>query len=308
MSKSTISSQNNPYQRLIIVLTVGAIIFGCGTIILLVYAMRPEIATLLALTTPTPAMPCGKPVLTIGSTPYEIESHSTGTGSSLNIPEDTPAIAYHVQSTEAGDVFVLSPTRENLISTAAAQAGDPIDITWADCAHESYTSNGVQQMDTGLTDLLDDQVPGITVFVQMDESQTLLIHGDLIAAFEFKETPGQSQETGNQEESQQAEGQQAEIQFAYTSVSEDGETLFMSTSILNSSGDVIVLQEGDFSLTTEDNQTLSPLNIEPVPPIEIQPGQEAGIHLSFPNPEGETAVLHIQSLSENVDLTANQED
>lgn len=295
MSKSTISSQNNPYQRLIIVLTIGVLIFGCGTLVLLGYAMRPEIATLLAITTPTPAMPCGKPVLTIGSTPYQIEILSAETDGSYNIPEEIPGIVYHLESSEAGDIYALSPTRENLISAAASQAGDPIDITWADCAHESYTSNGVQQLETGLTELLNDGSSGITIFVQMDESQALLIQGELIASF-GGERDGESQGTGDQ----------AKIQYVYTSVSEDGETLFMSTSVLNSSGDVMVLQEGDFSLTTADNQTLSPLNTEPVPPIEIEPGAETGIHVSFPNPVGDTAVLNIQSLKADVELGSDE--
>jgi hypothetical protein len=210
---------------------------------------------------------------------------------------DTPGIAYRVESAEAGSIYVLSPTRDNLIAAAAAQAGDPIDITWADCAHESYTSNGVQQENVALQELPGEQDSGITIVVQMEESQVLLIRGDLIASF------------GNEAQEQSVEnGGEAEIQYVYTSVSEDGETLFMVTSILNAGGDIIVLQEGDFSLTTMDNETLNPLNIEPAPPVEIRPGEEAGIHVSFPNPDGDTAVFNVQSLKENVDLTLEEDD
>lgn len=301
MRKSNISRRNHPYRGLIILTAIGVLLFGCLTLALMAYALRPEINELLALTTPTSAAtsapPCLEPVLVLGSTNYRIEPLLFEEGGPVQVPAGTPGIVYRFESSESGDVYALSPTRENLAAATAVRPGDPIDIVWADCGHENYISNSVQQVDRDISDLLGEHYPGITVFVPAEEgSQALLIRGDLRSASPGSGAPG----------SGIAGGARAAFQYVYTSISEDGETLFISTSILNTGGDVLVLQEGDFSLTTAANENLAPLNIEPVPPIEVQPGAEMGIHVSFPNPEGDTAVLNVQSLKASVEPGAGE--
>ena len=56
----------------------------------------------------------------------------------------------------------------------------------------------------------------------------------------------------------------------------------------------------ELSLTAEGQAPLSPLNVEPALPQEIQPGASLPLAVTFANPGGHTAVLRVLDIT--VDL------
>src|SRR5688500_15935116 len=57
---------------------------------------------------------------------------------SLNVPPDTPGIAYWLRGTQGNLAFVLSPTTENLAVVSTIDLGSHATATWPNCTFTNY--------------------------------------------------------------------------------------------------------------------------------------------------------------------------
>ncbi len=239
---------------------------------------------------PTPTFPCGEPTLTLGATQFQIKTIARAADGSVNVPADTPDMAYWVEGTNANYVFALSAAPGTLALESSLQAGDKADILWGDCSTEEYVVKTVEGGQSDASMLFDQSIGGVTAFVQSGPATVrLVIRGGRPEA-QAVDTPSPTD----------ANAIQAEISFGDTTTSADGQTVNLSISIKNTGPTVISLTAADLSLTVEGTEPLAPVSVEPALPREIQPGGSETFSITFPKPAANTAVFKILDFSVDI--------
>jgi len=222
--------------------------------------------------------PCGKSVLQIGDTTYQIKETRTKADGSLKISSNTPDIAYWVNQTNTNLVFALSPTAENL--SLQNTNPDKAIVTWANCNSSTYTLSAPQAGVSDMNTLLDQSFSGITIFVQ-NEAGDFMIRGEFIGEeIQAFDTPDPS-------------AIQAEISLLETIPSADKTTIKVNVSITNY-GQNITLTSNDVSLLIHDSISM-PLGSEPALPKEIASGATETFSFTFTYPNTPGATLKVFS-------------
>jgi hypothetical protein len=72
-----------------------------------------------------PTADCGSPTLLIGTTTFQIQNLTPTADGSLNVPQNSPGIAYWVEGTNTNYVFVLPPMPENLAAMEPSRSEAP---------------------------------------------------------------------------------------------------------------------------------------------------------------------------------------
>ena len=272
---------------------LGLLVGGCCSALIvgaaLIYNSNPQLAKLFAAPTPTPA--CVEPTLTLGSNRFRIETILREADGSLNVPVNTPDIAYWVEGTTINYVFTLSPTPNNLSKSTSLKKGDLVSIRWADCRLEEYI---VKAIETGMLEtsiMVDQSVVGATIYVRTGSSPEGIVIMSGQPEPKVVDTPG----PGESEI-------EAEVSFLETTVSPDGTNFRMGISILNYGMKAFTLSTNDITLTPEDAETLAPISVEPALPREIQPGATETFYITFPRPTISTALFRILIFSIDIQV------
>ena len=250
---------------------------------------------LIAKPIPTPA--CVEPKLSLGTASFRIQSLARTPDGSVQVPPDTPGVAYWVEGTSPKYVFALSPTGENQNFGMSVKPGDIVTIVWADCGAETYAVTGTETVSLDLPALLDQPASGFTLFIRPTGSPAILVIHAERPELLITPIPGPTEET---------DSIQAEITFGESNASPDGKSYQMAITVKNTGSQPLTISPGDISLTPENGQPLAPLSVDPALPVEIAPSASLDLKIVFPMPEGKTAVFKILDFA--VDLYFKLED
>jgi hypothetical protein len=230
--------------------------------------------------TPAPTPQCVEPTLTLGTANFRVDSITREANKFPEIPKRKNEIAFWVEGTTVNYVFGLSPTEENLSLDTVLQSGDPIVISWADCSKDEYIVKSIDSVQALDADIFDQTAGGITVYVQ-DDSTNLVIRGERPSV--------QSAETATP---LPADAIQIDLQILEFTQPDD-QTIQFKIMLTNQGVQAITLTEDDISLMTTNGPEVSPQTIEPILPQEINPGDSLPLALTFPKPQGNSAVVRI---------------
>jgi hypothetical protein len=265
---------------------IVAVLLGLGilvVIILLGFLLLQGGFEFLASATPTRVVPtpiCIEPTLTLGATTFHVKSIPGDLSSYPSIPQDTPDAAYWLEGTTINYVFALSPTNNNLVLNTTLNAGDPVVINWADCSKDEYVVKSIDTVAPGDLNIFDQTTGGVTVYVRTDSS-SLVIRGEH-PIIQSAETPLATD----------ANAIQIDIQFSDLTPP-DNTSVKIGLNITNKGTQTVTLTNNDISLTAENGPQVFPLAVEPALPLEIQPGGNVSIAVTFPKPQANSAVLRI---------------
>ena len=259
------------FSKLIISLTAFMILFGVTAC---------QSGSIQNYITPAPTPQCVEPTLTLGTTTFHMETVKREANNFPEIPQNKKDVAFWVEGTTINYVFGLSPTPDNLALNTALKAGDPAIINWADCSKDEYVVKSIENAKTGDNTIFDQSRGGITVYVQ-DNSSLLLIRGGR-PVIQSEETLAPTPENAIQIDLQILDFSQP-----------DNQTLSFQIAVTNQGTQTITLTDKDVALVAADGSETPPKTMTPVPPQELKPGDTITPNLTFPKPQGTSAVLRI---------------
>jgi hypothetical protein len=296
MKQPSNTKQNFSSDKTKIILAIiflGILLTALG--ILLGLVLRQNGFQLSMPATPTifvPTADCGSPTLVLGSNTFQIETIKPGSDGSLAMPSDTSDIAHWVEGTDNNYVFVLSPTPNNLALQTALKIGDLVTIFWADCTTVSFAVSTIEAGQLSDPALLDQSIPGMSVFVQTDPSTA-----GFVVKGELPEETVDVLDTPRPDES----GILAEVSLLDISTSPDGTTIKVGISIRNYGQTAFAISPGDVSLTPQDAAPLVLVSSDPSLPKQIKPGKTETIEFTFPRPSSQTATVKIFTVEYDIE-------
>jgi hypothetical protein len=283
------------------VLLAGLIAFfllaASTTLLLAYYVFEPQIGAFFAhptsvLTTansltPSPTPPCVRPTLSLGSNTYPVEVLAQDNSGSLPTPPELVGAAWWVSDTFSPFVFIVKPSLAAPDLQTQLEPGDPLAVQWADCGREEFALTEIQPGQPDAQVLLAQGSPGIKILVlPQRNAPEYVIYGERPALI----NPGTPEPT-------QENAVMVEITFGETVISTDQATLQTSFTISNRGANPLSITNDDLSLTSEGEQPLSPLSVEPALPQDIQPEASLSLTITFANPGGHTAVLQVLDIT-----------
>jgi len=288
---------NQKFPVLPVLLGTIGILAIIGLVILLGQGM-PQLAVPGATATPLvptmsiPTPDCGSPTLTLGTATFQVQNLTPAPDGSLPVPPDTSGIAYWVEGTNTNHVFVLSPTPENLSMASGLTAGTTAKATWKNCNSTSYSLSAPESDVMNVSDLPDQSLDGIIVFIPSDSSGNgILVKGELTEEqISTVDTP--------------APGEleiQANIGLLETTTSSNGTTIRIGVSINNYGESPFTLSDSEVSLFQEDSAALAMISSEPPLPKEIAAGTTETLYFTFPRPASPTATLKILTIEYDIE-------
>lgn len=117
-----------------------------------------------------PAADCRPSTLVLGDAIFLIRDLPPAADSSLNVPLDTPGIAYRLRGTQGNPAFVLSPTPENLAVVSTIDLGSHATATWPDCTFTNYRVSTHQMGSFNALSLAEQSPNGTSFFFPIDAS------------------------------------------------------------------------------------------------------------------------------------------
>jgi hypothetical protein len=297
------------------VLLAGLIAFflllGLMTLLLAYYVFEPEITSFLQKPTsifnptsisqsmlptqmiiPTQTPSCSGASLQLGTTNWRIESIQRAADGSINVPSDTPGVAYWIENLDNNYVFALSPTTDNLNLLSALQSGEEAILTRENCNSETYYLSAPQAGEPGTEILTGEPAYQLVVYIPDSASASgVTVQGELVG--ETITSPPTYAPAPSEVN--------AEISLLETSTSPDGANLQVVISILNYGAKTITLTESDISLTPEGAAPLAISRADPILPQEIEPAESKTFTLDFPRPDTTTATLKIYTVVYDLD-------
>jgi hypothetical protein len=292
------------------VLLAGLIAFfllaAATTLLLAYYIYEPEITSWLQKPTsifnptpvsqsvlptqmiiPTSTPSCSEASLQLGASSWRLESIQRNADGSVNVPSDTPGVAYWIKDLQNNNVFALSPTETNLDIFTTLQGGDEATITWENCNTATFTLFAPKTGNSGAEIFSDQLAIGLIVYIpESPSSSGMLVQGGL--AGETITTPPTAEPfTGEVN---------AEISLLETSPSDDQKTIQVVISILNYGSEPITLLPGDISLIAQGAAPLTFLRTDPQLPQQIEPAKSMNFTLIFPRPDTSIATLKIYTV------------
>jgi hypothetical protein len=236
---------------------------------------------------PTQISSCTGASMQLGNTSWSMEPINNATDGSVDVPADTPGVAYWIQTLENNAVFALSPTQENFDLLSALQGGEQATVTWQGCNITTFNlftpKYGVPS-----TGIFTDQASiGLVVYLpESDSLPGIWVQGDL-SGETIITPPTPAPYTGEVN---------AEISLLETSTLNDRQTIQVVISILNYGSESIPLNESDISLTPTDAAPLPVTRVDPVLPQEIESNESKTFTLVFPRPNTASATLKIYTV------------
>lgn len=230
--------------------------------------------------TPAPTPQCVEPTLTLGTAKYRVDSVTREKDTFPEIPKNKKGGAFWVEGTTVNYVFGLGPDKDNLALNSVLKAGDPAVIVWADCSTDEYVVKSVETTTSDDLSIFDQSSGGITVYVQ-DSSSILLIRGERPVT-QSAETPVPLPENAIQIDLSILEFTQP-----------DEQTLSFRIMLTNQGAQTITLTDKDIALIAADGSETPPQTMTPTLPQELRPGDIIPLNLTFPKPQGNSAVLRI---------------
>jgi len=230
--------------------------------------------------TPAPTPQCVEPALTLGAAKFRVDSVAREKDTFPEIPKNKKDVAFWVEGTTVNYVFGLSPEKENLALNTILKTGDPAIIAWADCSTDEYVVKSIETIPTNDLNIFDQSSGGITVYAQ-DKSTTLIIHGERPVI-------------QSNEKSEPTPENAIQIDLQILSFSQpDNQTLSFRIMLTNQGGQTITLTDKDIALVAADGSETPPQKMTPALPQELRPGDIIPLNLTFPKPQGASAVLRI---------------
>jgi len=245
-------------------------------------ALIPRISGLFSKATPGPD--CGGPLLTLGATSLPIESIDLAPDGSVNVPADTPGVAYWFEGIGSNYIFALSPTLDNLTLVNALQSGKEAIVTRENCNSAKYILSAPEPGEPGMEIIQDQSTSKLIVYIP-DSSLApgLMVQGEQVEEI-FR--PFETAEPGSFVID-------AEVSLLETSTSDDGTTIQVAISILNYGTTPFPVSDGNILLTPEEAAPLALIHSEPSLPQELKPKESMTFYLDFPRPPSTTATLRI---------------
>lgn len=237
--------------------------------------------------TVVPTPPCSVPNLALGNKNYQIDSVAGKPNEFSIIPPGNPDTAYWIEETTIHYAFALSPTVNNLGLKNSLKLGDPVMITWSDCDQEEYVVASIETIQAGDLAIMDQTVGGLTVYVQDDAANTILVmqaERPIIQSSEPIENPTESPI-------------QLDIQFDYDLAPPDDQSITIGLMITNQGATTVILSSTDISMTVEGESPVFPSILEPSLPLEILSSNTVTLTVTFPKPRASMALLKILDLT-----------
>ena len=233
---------------------------------------------------------CNPPTLVLGTTEYTIKTVQPGSDGSLQIPEGQPGTAYWLEGTNTNQIFGLSQTEEYQSLRDALKSGTTATVTWANCNSISYVLGDTLPETQDLASLMDQSIFGITVLVQPGASAAgFAVRGEMQeATIKTFDTPEPS-------------SIQAEVSLLGITASEDGRTIKIAVSVLNTGQVPATLSANDVSLAAENGVSSPPETSEPALPEEIRPGETQEFSFTFARPASRTATLKLLGIEYGIE-------
>jgi hypothetical protein len=241
---------------------------------------------------PTRTPSCTGASLQLGNTSWSMESINIATDGSVEVPSDTPGVAYWIQNFESNIVFALSPTQANQDLLSALQGGETATVTWQACNTASFTLFTPQAgaPDPGI--FTDQTSIGLVVYLPESISFPGMWVQGVLAGETIITPPTPAPYTGEVN---------AEISLLKTSTSDDQQTIQVVISILNYGSESLPLTENDISLTPTGLAPLQVTRVDPALPQEIKPDETKTFTLIFPRPDTSMATLKIFTVEYDID-------
>jgi len=296
------------------VLLAGLIVFffllALNTLLLAYYIFQPDINAFLArqfadpnLASSTQAVlpppvetlvqtpSCAGASLQVGSDTWQVESAWRASDGSINVPSDTPGIAYWVLGPQNIYIFALSPTQANLDLFSSLQDGELALLTTQDCDSVTYRLSLSQPGEPGSQVMANQPASGIIIYVP-DSS---------LASGAY--TTGNLSEvtiTSLGESDPATADPQVSISLQDISTPTDGIHIQVVVTLLNTGTTLITVSNRDFSLIPPSAPPLELIQSYPSLPAKISPDQMITFNLVFPRPSTPSAILNILAQSFNL--------
>jgi hypothetical protein len=296
------------------ILLAGLIVFffllALNTLLLAYYIYQPDLNTFFIgqFAGPTPGgsskaslpTPAGTPVqkpscagasLQVGSDTWQVESAWRASDGSINVPSDTPGMAYWVQGPKNNYIFALSPTQANLDLFSSLQDGELARLTTQDCDSVTYRLSLPYPGEPGSEVLANQPASGIIVYIP-DSS---LASGTYTSGVLSQVTI-----TSLGEADPAPADPQVSISLQNISTPTDGIHIQVVATLLNTGTTPITVSNGDFSLIPQSALPLELIQSYPSLPARISPDQMVTFNLVFPRPSNPSAILKILAQSFNL--------
>lgn len=248
------------------------------------FSQGSQTASPAMINIPTQAPTCAGASLQLGTSSWRLESIQRLADGSVNVPADTPGVAYWISDLENNPIFALSPTQENLTLVSALQGGEGGTVTWENCNSATYVLSAPQPGVPGTDILLDQARIGIAIYIPESAlGPGLMVHGgQLEEIFRTFETAQPGEYVID-----------AEVSLLEISTSKDEKTIQVTISVLNYGSVPITVTANDILINPEDVAPLSLISSEPSLPQELNPQESKTLTLIFPRPTSPTAVLKV---------------
>ena len=244
-------------------------------------AVKPAEPVRTIQASPTPK--CGEPKLSVGAMELTILTIAASPDGSIPFPADSEDIAYWVEGTSPEYVFAMSPAAKHLKLAASLKPGDGVKIAWGDCSSEVYAVRAIEATSSHTPDFFSNPGAGLTIFVQSDASGAgMAIRGERPETF-IPITPELTDENTVL----------VDIEFLDTIPSADEKTVTIGMKITNRGAKSLTLSSADLSLTPENGNPIASISVDPILPLEIQPGEDVIVNVTFPRQITPSAVLRI---------------
>jgi hypothetical protein len=296
-----------PQPLLLAGLIVFFFLLALNTLLLAYYIYQPEVNTFFtrqfadpnlasstqailppAAKTPTQMPSCNGASLQIGADTWQVESAWRASDGSINVPSDTPGIAYWVQGPQNNDIFALSPTQANINLFSSLQDRELALLTTQDCDSVAYRLSLPQPGEPGQEQLASLPAPSIIVYLP-DSSLTAGTY-----------TTGSLSEvtiTSLGESDPAPADPQVSISLQDVSTPTDGIHIQVVVTLLNSGTTPITVSNGDFTLLPTSASPLELIQSYPSLPARISPDQMITLNLVFLRPATPNATLKILAQS-----------
>jgi hypothetical protein len=263
---------------------IGVSIAGLFVLVILlsgIFILRPQIASWLGLSAPTPQ--CLKPSLTIGNSDFDIQFLAPLTDGSFAIPYRAAHTAFWLQGTNTHFVFGLSAIPVNEILMELYQIGDVVKVTWADCGEEDYVVTSIEK-DVALDATFFDQSEGgISVYIPGNSNAASIVLLGKRPELLVTSSP----------EPTDVNAVLMDILFIENSISTDKKIVTFVLGITNRGAHSISLVAGSLDLTPANETPLTPLQVSPALPLTIPSGSTVTLQVDFPYPGPPSAVFRI---------------
>ncbi len=237
---------------------------------------------------PTPQ--CVQPTLTLGSASFTIQSLQRAADGSVTLPKGVSDLAYWVEGTTINYAFGLAAGDSASTLPASLKTGAAMTIQWADCGREEYVLQTVDEGSLDMAALLDQAVPGITVFMPgATAGEGYVMRGvrpqALVTIIPEPTDDGTTR---------------AAVDFLKTDVSQDSKTLNVTIAVTNLGSQAFAIKDGDISLADANGNLVELASINPALPQTIQPNANLQLALVFANPPEHSGLFKLLDFS--VDL------